>query len=72
MVKSEMIFMVEEDVEGGYSASALGCSIFTEAETIVELKNNIKKALECHFDKKEDIPGVIILHIVREETLAYA
>jgi len=72
MVKSEMIFMVEEDLEGGYTASALGNSIFTEAETLDELKRNIKKSLECHFDKKEEIPAVIILHIVREETLAYA
>ena len=72
MVKAEMIFMVEEDLDGGYTARALGYSIFTEAETLEELKKNIKNALECHFEKKEDIPPVVILHIVREETLAYA
>lgn len=72
MVKQEMIFMVEEDPSGGYTAKALGYSIFTEADTLPELKKNIKNALACHFDKKEDIPGVIVLHIVREETLAYA
>jgi len=72
MVKQEMIFMVEEDPESGYTAKALGYSIFTEADTLNELKKNIKNAIECHFDKKEDIPAVVILHIVREETLAYA
>jgi hypothetical protein len=72
MVKQEMIFMVEEDPSSGYTAKALGYSIFMEAETLAELKTNIKNSLTCHFDKKEDIPGVIILHIVREETLAYA
>ena len=72
MVKSEMIFMVEEDLEGGYTAKALGYSIFTEGETLPELKQNIRQALECHFEKKENAPSVVILHIVREETLAYA
>jgi predicted RNase H-like HicB family nuclease len=72
MVKPELIFMVEEDPEGGYTAKALGYPIFTEADTLEELKKNIKDALECHFDKKTDIPAVVILHIVREETLAYA
>lgn len=72
MVKTEMIFMVEEDPETGYTAKALGYSIFTEAETLEALKKNIRGALECHFEKKEDIPAIVILHIVREETLAYA
>lgn len=72
MVKSEMIFMVEEDPEGGYTAKALGISIFTQANTLDELKINIKNALDCHFEKKENIPSVVVLHIVREETLAYA
>lgn len=72
MVKPEMIFMVEEDIEGGYTAKALGYSIFTEADTIDELKKNIKDALKTHFDNKQDIPAVVVLHIVREETLAYA
>ena len=72
MQVKEIIFMVEEDPQGGYHAQALGFSIFTEAETLEELKKNIKGALVCHFDKKEDIPSIIRLHIVREETLAYA
>ena len=37
-----------------------------------ELKKNIKNALECHFDSKEDIPKIIRLHIVRDEMFAYA
>ncbi|WP_297210412.1 MULTISPECIES: type II toxin-antitoxin system HicB family antitoxin [Thermodesulfovibrio] len=46
----EIIFIVEEDPEGGYSASALGHAIFTQADTLEELKMNIKDALKCHFD----------------------
>jgi predicted RNase H-like HicB family nuclease len=71
MKAKEIIFLVEEDPEGGYNARALGESIFVQAETYDELKNNIKDALECHFDSKEDIPSVIRLHVVREELFAY-
>lgn len=68
----EIIFMVEEDPEGGYNAKALGHSIFTEGETLEELRENIKDALKCHFDTEEEIPGIVRLHIVREETFIYA
>lgn len=66
----EIIFMVEEDPEGGYTARALGYSIFTEAETLEELKESIKDAIKCHFD--EELPKIIRLHIVKEETFTYA
>jgi len=69
MKKREIIFLVEEDPEGGYNARGLGYSIFTEGETLVELKENIKDALRCHFDKEEDIPPIIRLHIVKEEVV---
>jgi len=68
----EMIFMVEEDVEFGYNACALGASIFTQGETITEVKENIKDAVSCHFEREEDIPRVIRLHMVKEEVFAYA
>lgn len=68
----EIIFVVEEDPEGGYNAKALGESIFTEGETLKDLKKNILDALKCHFEREEDIPRIIHLHIVRKETFAYA
>lgn len=67
----EIIFLVEEDPEGGYNAKALGESIFTEADSLEELKENIKNAIKCHFDREEDIPNIIRLHIVKEETIPY-
>lgn len=48
---NEVFFLVEEAVEGGYVAKALRESIFTEADTIDELKANIKEAVQCHFDE---------------------
>jgi len=68
----EIVFMVEEDPEGGYTARALGYSIFTEADNLEELKESIKDAIRCHFDKEEDIPKIVRLHIVKEETFVYA
>ncbi len=52
---NEIIFLIEEALEGGYTAKAIGESIFTEADTMDEIKVNIKEAVECHFDegKKE-------------------
>ncbi|MCF8011430.1 MAG: 2-oxoisovalerate dehydrogenase [Clostridiales bacterium] len=69
MSSKEIIFLVEEDPEGGYNARALGNSIFTEGDDIDELKQNIKEALHCHFDKPENIPPIIRLHIVKEEVV---
>ena len=46
----------------------LGYSIFTEADTLDELREMIKDAVECHFDEDER-PRIIRLHIVRQEVL---
>jgi predicted RNase H-like HicB family nuclease len=56
MTTNELIFLIEEDPEGGYNAKALGQSIFVQSDTLETLKSKIKDALECHFDTKEDIP----------------
>ena len=47
---NEIIFLIEEDLETGWTAKALGYSIFTDGETMEELKSNIKEAIACHFD----------------------
>ncbi len=46
---SEIVFLVEEDPEGGYTAAALGESIFTEGDTLDELRENVRDAVRCHF-----------------------
>jgi predicted RNase H-like HicB family nuclease len=68
---NEIIFMIEDDIEGGYNAQALGYSIFTQGETVEELKENIMDALRCHFDEIHDIPRIVRLHFVKEEILNY-
>ena len=67
---SELVFLVEQDADGGFSARALGVSIFTEGETRDELVGNIRDAVRCHFDDATRAPGVLRLHYVRDEVLA--
>ena len=64
----EIFFIVEEDQESGYTARAVGLSIFTEAETVQELKKNIKEVLECHFDNPEDMPKIANLHFEKRKS----
>lgn len=67
----EIIFVVEEAPEGGYTAKALGEDIFTEAETMKELKDMVKDAIKCHFET-DDIPNIVRLHFVKEESFSIA
>ena len=66
---TELIFQVEESPEGGFTAHALGESIFTEADSISELENQVRDAVRCHFDEGS-APRVIRLHFVREQVLS--
>ena len=68
---SEIIFeVIEDEIDGGYSASALGYGIHTDGESLEELRQNVKEAVECYFDETMKLPGVIRLHFVRDEVLA--
>ena len=68
MVDTEIIFAVEESAEGGYEARALGHAIFTQADTLEELRQMVRDAVCCHFE--EDVrPRVIRLHLVRDEVI---
>jgi hypothetical protein len=64
----ELIFLVEESPEGGFLARGLGVSIFTEGETLEELREAVKDAVRCHFDDQKQ--RLIRLHIVKEELFA--
>ncbi|MBI2818012.1 MAG: 2-oxoisovalerate dehydrogenase [Acidobacteria bacterium] len=68
MADREIIFMIEESPEGGYEARALGYAIFTQAETLDELKEMVQDAVRCHFEEQRR-PSVIRLHWVRDEVI---
>ena len=70
MSEAEIIFEVSEDeVDGGYTASALGYGIHTEGESLEEIRRNVKEAVDCYFDETMQRPRLIRLHFVREEVL---
>ena len=66
---TEIIFLVEEDPAGGYTARALGESVFTEADDLESLHEKVREAVHCHFDKAS-CPKIIRLHFVKEEVIA--
>lgn len=68
---SEIIFDVREDeVDGGYTASALGVGIHTQGDTLDMLRANVKEAVDCFYDDTMEAPKVIRLHFVRDEVMA--
>ena len=49
----ELIFIVEEAPEGGFTARALDASIFTEADDLADLHKQVRDAVRCHFEEAE-------------------
>lgn len=68
MSETEIVFAVQESPEGGYEAKALGHAIFTQAETLQDLKAAAQDAVRCHFDEA-DRPRLIRLHLVKDEVI---
>ena len=69
MSDKEIIFLVQESADGGYEAKALGESIFTEGESLEEIKASVCDAVRCHFEEEER-PKIIRLHYVKDEVIA--
>ncbi|MUG91190.1 2-oxoisovalerate dehydrogenase [Scytonema sp. UIC 10036] len=67
---SEIVFLVEDDLDGGYNARALGESIFTQADDLTTLRKMIRDAVQCHYLDEQSRPKLIRLHIVRDEVFA--
>jgi len=68
-MEKEIIYLVEEAPEGGYTARALGHNICTEADSLPALKRRVREATRCHFEA-EEMPCVIRLHMVKDEVIA--
>ncbi len=66
----ELLFIVNEDPDGGYTARAVGQSIFTEGDTRDELVANIRDAVQVHFDASGQAPRLLHLHYVHDQVLA--
>ncbi|MEQ1530543.1 MAG: 2-oxoisovalerate dehydrogenase [Methylococcales bacterium] len=66
---NEIIFLVEDAPEDGFTARALEASIYTDAANISDLHQKVREAVDCHFEPT-DKPKMIRLHFVREEIIA--
>ena len=67
----ELVFEVAQEADGGFTAAALGESIFTQADRWEELKANVREAVQAfYFDSVA--PASIRLHLIRDEVLVVA
>ena len=69
MPMTEVVFLVEEDPDGGLTARALGASIFTQADDMESLKVAVRDAVHCHFPDEKTRPRLIRLHSVSDEVI---
>ncbi|NUM71668.1 MAG: 2-oxoisovalerate dehydrogenase [Ignavibacteriaceae bacterium] len=69
MSNFEINFVVEESLDGGFEAKAIGYSIYTQGETIDDIKMAIREAVHCHFND-EEMPKIIRIVFIKEEVLA--
>ncbi len=65
----EIIFIVEESMDGGFTAKSLQYPIFTEGDTFDEVKANVKEAILCHFEYHKT-KRMVRLHLVKDEVFA--
>ncbi len=54
----------------GYTASAVGYGIHTQAETLEELRRQILDAVSCYFGDSEEMPTLVHLRVIHEEVLS--
>ena len=60
-MNSEIVFLVEEDPDGGYTARSVGDSIFTQAGDLDALREMIRDAVRCHYPDEAERPRMIHL-----------
>jgi hypothetical protein len=67
----EIIFEIAQEADGGFTAEAIGESVFTQADSWDELRTNVREAVQAfYFDSAP--PASIRLRLVRDEVLAAA
>lgn len=67
---TEIVFLVEDDADGGLTARAIGASIFTQADDMATLREAVRDAVRCHYPDAAGRPKLIRLHSVRDEVIA--
>ena len=66
----EIIFeVIEQRMGQGFLATAIGVGIHTEADTLEELRANVREAVDSHFDESMEPPNIIRLDFVHDNFL---
>lgn len=65
---TEILVIIEDAPEGGFIARAATASIFSEADSLPQLREKVREAVACHFDETQR-PRLIRLHYVRDEVM---
>ena len=68
-VMRELVFEVTQEPDGGYTAEALGESIFTQGDSWEDLRRNVADAVEAYYFDAEK-PARVRLRLIRDEMLA--
>ena len=56
---TEIIFEITEDeMDGGYSANALGYGIHTQGESVEEIRSNVKEAVDRLWDSRDLVRAI--------------
>ena len=67
---NEILFVVEKAEDGSYRANAVGQAIHTEADSLIELHQEIRDAVHCHFDEGQAPPLICLQHVRQERRTA--
>jgi len=67
---NELIFLVEEAPEGGFTARALDQAIFTEADDLPSLREQIRDAVRCHFEELNEMVKALPFYTLPSKTPA--
>jgi hypothetical protein len=66
LAMTQIVFLVEDDPDGGYTARALGESIFTQADDMESLREMVGDAVHCHFPENQNRPKLILFRQFRK------
>jgi len=67
---TEIILVVEQEADGGYTAAAASHGILTQGEDLHELRAMVRDAVACAFADEGTRPKLIRLHFVHDEVIA--
>ncbi len=56
---TEIVFVVKAEPDGGFTAEAANAAIVTQADTLEQLRQAVRDAVNCHFPDDGSRPRAI-------------